>query len=184
MFNFFKSKKRKTSNELGAIIYQVIQMGLSHDELSAEKLIKELGLDEHDLIQQFYYEVTIALMFQSILAVEKKYSYPLAGDILDGMSREFVNHLGEMGVNDETVKITLTLFHNRMKEYYGACSNISGDGPAYWLGKKFYENLSNKKEDSLNTSLKVNYLIASNFLVSTLKGVDAVLEYIRIRANR
>jgi hypothetical protein len=88
--NIFISKKEKSPEKLGQLLYQVIQMGLSHDKLSAQALLESLSLTEDDVIESYQTEVIIALMFQVILVVEKEYDYPIAGDILGGMTKEFL----------------------------------------------------------------------------------------------
>ena len=180
---FFASKKEKSPEELGQLLYQVIQMGLSHEKLSVEALLKSLNLTENDVVGDYQTEVMVALMFQVILVVEKQYDYPIAGDILDGMTKEFLSHTKEMGGTEEDLKYMLALFQNRMKEYYEAERNTQGDGPAYWVGKKFFENLTGKSQSHVNDydrdadmPIKFNFLIAANHLTATLTGIDSVLK--------
>lgn len=182
------NKKEKTSDEIGSIIYQVIQMGLSHPDLSVESLIKKLKLSKSDLVEQYESEAMIALMFQAILVVESQYDYPSAGNILDGMTKEFVKHLKEMEATEENVKYFLMLFHTRIKEYYEAERNKTGDGPFYWAGKKFFENLTGKNQNHINDSdryanimTKFNFLICANYLTAVLVGLKPMLEEFTIK---
>ena len=186
---FFGFKKEKHPDELGHLLYQAIQMGLSYDNLSVEYLLDQLGLTENDVVEQYQTEIIIALMFQVILVVERKYEYPLAGDVLDGMTKEFLSHTKEMGGTDENLKYMLALFQQRMKEYYEAESNTTEDGPAYWVGKKFLENLTGKEQNPIQEhdryiDMNFNFLIGASYLTSTLVGVDSVLKEYTVKRQK
>jgi len=185
--NLFTLKNERDPDELGRLLYQVVQMGLSDKRLSAESLLDKLGLKEDDVVVQYQAEIIMALMFQVILVVERKYEYPLAGDILDGMTKEFISHLKEMGGSDEDLISAFALFQQRVKEYYEAESNTTGNGPAYWVGKNFYENLigkqylkniNGKDPDLMQVYIDMNlkFSIAVNYLTSTLVGVDSIVK--------
>lgn len=185
MFNIIKKilgiKKEIQPDELGQLLYQVIQMGLSDDRLSVESLLDQLSLTENDVVKQYQAEIIIALMYQAIVAVVRRYEYPLAGDVLDGMTKEFFSHYKEMDGTDEDS--LLALFQQRVKEYYEAESNTAGHGPAYWLGKKFYEDLTMKDHNSFRDYIAMNnnYLIGANYLNGILAGVDSVLDEYTIK---
>jgi hypothetical protein len=70
-----------------------------------------------------------------------------------------------------------------MKEYYEAEKNTKGDGPAHWVGKKFFENLTGQSQSHVNDYdrdadmlIKLSFLTAANHLTATLTGVGSVLK--------
>lgn len=178
-----KTSNEKTPEKLGQLLYQVIQGGLSHENCSVEALLRRLELAETDVVGDYQSEIIIALIFPAILAIEKHYDYPLAGDILDGMIKEFLSHAKEMGGTEEDLKNFMALFHYRIKEYYETVRNSTGEGPFYWIGKKFYENLIGKNQSHVNDHdkdtdipTKLNFDICANHLTANLAGIDGVLK--------
>lgn len=66
--NFFKRKKEKTPEELGQLLYQIIQMLLLDEKLSVEflsvkSLLSELDLIENDVVDHYQVEIIIAFMY-------------------------------------------------------------------------------------------------------------------------
>ena len=179
----FGSKDRKSKEALGVSLYRIVQTSLSHENLSIDSLLESLTLTEADVDRNHQTEVTIAFMFQAIVVVEKHYEYPVAGDVIDSMTKEFLSHTKEMGGTEEQVLNMFALYKKRLQEYYDAERNQTGDGPAYWMGKKFYENLTGIKvshiddlDKEADLSTKFKFLIASNHLTVIMGGLDAVVK--------
>ncbi|MCB0749382.1 MAG: hypothetical protein KDC90_18105, partial [Ignavibacteriae bacterium] len=160
----------------------IVQMGIQQENMSFNALFNSLKAGPEDFVDNYDIEIIIALLFHVILAVESTYEYPLAGDILDGMTSEFAEHLVELGCNESDIKNALKLYHKRIGEYYEAERNKAGDGPAYWLGKKFLENITRpalseliSKVDDHNKNkdlqLKMHFLIAYKYLFATFMGI-------------
>lgn len=178
----FKSKKEISPDQLGKYLYQAIQLGLSsRSELSIDLLLTRLELAENDLILEYQTEVILALMYQAILAVDNKYNFPVAGYIINGMTKEFLSHTKEMGATDNQLTSFLSLFEVRTKEYADAEKNKTLDGPAYWIGKSFMENLTGAEQDILDPITPINFAICSEFLTASLVGIDSVLKKIKIK---
>lgn len=180
--NFFKPKKRLSPDKLGQVLYQAIQMGLSHrSELSINSLLDQLEFTENDLISQYEIEVILALMYQVIHAVSNKYEYPAAGYILNGTTKEFLSHSKEMGATNKQLEIFISLFEIRSKQYAEAEENKTLYGPAYWIGKTFLENLTGAEQDILDLDTPIKIAVCSDFLTASLVEVDSVLQKYRIK---
>jgi hypothetical protein len=118
MFEFLKKKYQKTPNELGRILYNIVQMGIQQENLSFKVLFNSLDADPEDFVENYEIEIMIALLFQVILAIESTYKYHLSIAVLDGMNTEFAEHLIELGYSKNEFKNVFKLYHKRIVEYY------------------------------------------------------------------
>ena len=176
----FKSKKRPSPDELGQVLYQAIQKGLSQqNEISINYLVDQLELTESDLYTQYELEVIFALMYQVIYAVSNKYEFPTAGNILNGMTNEFSAHSKEMGASNKQLELFLSVFEIRCKEYAEAEENKTLGCPSLWIGKTFLENLTGAEQDIFDPDTYMKTAICSDWLTASLVGVDRVLQKYR-----
>jgi len=181
--NIFKTKKKVSTDGLGPVLYQVIQMGLSsQSELSINSLLFDrLELTEDDLILQYEMEVIFGLMYQVVHAVSHKYESPASAQILTSMTNEFIPHSKEIGATDEQLEDFIKLFKHRTVEYIEAKTNKDLYGPAFWVGKAFLENITGDKQDIADPDTFIKIAMCSDFLTATLVGIDSVLKKYKVK---
>ncbi len=143
------TKKKISAQELGNTIYANIRYSVMSKDtpLSHESFIKELKKNPDELPLSYIIELLIGLLFCALKSIEKKYEYPTAGEIMDGVRTEFIKH-AKLLSNDATDDQFNSLIVKRFQEYDVCMGNQSGAGFVWHLGKKYYWNIiDQKKED-------------------------------------
>ncbi len=143
------TKKKISAQELGNTIYANIRYSVMSSDapLSHESFMKELKENPDELPLSYIIELLIGLLFGTLHSIEKKYQYPKAGEIMDGVRTEFIKH-AKLLSNDATDDQFNSLIVKRFQEYSECLSNQSGAGPVWHLGKQYYWNIiDQKKED-------------------------------------
>ena len=74
----------------------------------------------------------------------------------------------------------MSLYLKRIEEYYEAERNKTGRGPAYWSGKKFYENLIGRTVMP-DIYTEATIAICGGFLTGSLVGIRNVLEEFKVK---
>jgi hypothetical protein len=93
-------KKRLTPEELGGMIYEHLRTRLaSSGPLSIAELLERLRRVEATLPEQHQGAIMVGVMFGAILAIERSTTRWIARRIIDGMHREFGEHLREQGAS-------------------------------------------------------------------------------------
>jgi len=170
--SFFK--KKIAARDLGDVIYAHIRYEvMSQDSpLFHSKLISQLEENLDHLPPAYILELLIGSLFGALLSIEKKYQYPKAGVIIDGMRDAFISHaqqiIQSLAITDEEMT---SLIVQRFHEYYESLNNKSGAGPAWHLGKAYYWNiLGHKKEEPTGPTYSGLYILKfTEFADSILK---------------
>lgn len=114
--------------------------------LSYEILFKKLEENHDELPPAYIFELLVGLLFGALQAIEKKYQYPISGEIMDGVRTEFIKHAKPVTeLSDDEFN---SFIAKRFQEYNNCLNNHSGAGYLWHLGKQYYWNIiSNQKEN-------------------------------------
>jgi len=162
-------KKKVSAQELGNIIYANTRYGvmLSDTPLSLETLMEKLEENQNELPPSYIFELLVGLLFGVLLAIEKEYQYPIAGEIMDGVRTEFIKHakpVTELKDNDFNSFIV-----KRFQEYSECMNNHSGAGPVFHLGTQYYWNIIGNKKESVTAPMSAGlYIFKATELVKLI----------------
>ncbi len=139
----------------------------SDTSLSQSTLMTKIGENPDELSPSYIFELFAGLLFGALLAIEKNYQYPAAGEIMDGVRKEFIKHAKPVA---ELTDVQFNSFiAKRFQEYSECMNNQSGAGPIFHIGKQYYWNIiGHKKEDVANVTNAGLYIFKATELVGQI----------------
>lgn len=101
----------------------------------------------------------------------------LADNILKGMMKEFLLYSKKMGWEQEDLKCLSALFFKRVKEYDDVKKNTDRNNTTYWIGKKFFENLTGDSDNkNCGAHREFDFLISGRYLITNLIAIESILK--------
>jgi predicted lactoylglutathione lyase len=158
-------KKRISSSEMGAIIFEVTRNWIKHH---TKGFLSELGMQPNQEYEsRCIVEIFIYFLFGVLLIIKKKYDDPIADYIMDVVKEHFMITAKEIKNESELEQ----LFVNRFLQYYSCLENKSGAGPMWHLSKQFYWNIIGREEMSAIAIYKVG--IYFNAFLKTIEKITS-----------
>jgi hypothetical protein len=137
--------------------------------LSQVSFMEKLEEDPDKLSISYIIELLIGLLFCALKSIEKKYEYPTAGEIMDGVRTEFIKHT-KIQFNDVTDDQVNLFIVQRFKEYEMCSDNQSGGG-AWHLGKQYYWNIIDQKKEDVTA-----VMFSETYMLEGMELIDSILQ--------
>jgi hypothetical protein len=154
-------RKHRRPEELGGLIYEALRKGMeTQGDLSMERLLQSLSVEEKELDQQYAGEMIVGLMFGASMATKRSASQRVSGQINSGMKAEFFNHIAEQGASPVERAEWETIVAARFLAYEQCLEDYSGFEPPWRMGRQFYWNLLGHEEyNAMSIKIATLYLL-------------------------
>jgi hypothetical protein len=130
-------QRRKTPEAFGALLYEALRTGLTlPGPLSIDGLCAKLADEGEVLDDQHAGEIVIGAMYAAATAIDRSTQRGVADRIIDGMTGEFLRHLGEQGASALEIGEWRSIMHAHFADYRDVLLGYEGFEPPWKFGRQ------------------------------------------------